>query len=94
VEEKSDFEKTQEEQEQIATLSTDPRWELIEKMIEQRIDFLKQMIDPLSGSEIISGDETVETVGFKYLIVSAIIKYLNEIKNLPKMFNEQQQQQK
>jgi len=92
VEEKSDFDKTKDEQEQIATLLADPRWKLIEKMIDQRIDFLKQMIDPLSGGEIISGDETVEAVGFKYLIVSAIVKYLNEIKNLPKTLNEQQQQ--
>lgn len=92
MEEKSDFDKTQEEQEQVASLVVDPRWKIVEKMIQQRIDFLKQMIDPLSGKEIIAGDETVEEIGFKYLIVSAVIKYLEEIKNLPKMFNEQQQQ--
>ena len=46
------------------------------------------MIDPLSGGSMITGEESVEEVGFKYLIVSSIVKYLEEIKNLPDLLSE------
>jgi hypothetical protein len=77
------------QQEEVAQLSSDPRWKIVKKMIDQRIDFLKNMIDPISGTEMIDGSESIEEIGFKYLIVSAIIKYLEEVKNLPEILNEQ-----
>jgi hypothetical protein len=86
--EKFPLEVEKSEQEEIAQLAGDPRWKYLKKIIDQYIIFLKNMIDPLSGGSMITGEESVEEVGFKYLIVSSIVKYLEEIKNLPDLLSE------
>lgn len=69
-----------------------PGFKALSKLIDERINYLKQMIDPLSGNEMITENDTVESVGFKFLIVSTVVRYLEEIKNLPNILNESRKQ--
>jgi len=85
---KPEVEAAKDDQDFIIGLMDDPRWKALKKIIDQRIEFLKQLIDPLSGEVIIDKDDTVEAVGFKFLIASTVIKYLEEVKNYPDILFE------
>ncbi len=85
-EEKKPIEASKREEDLIASLKNDPKWEAIKKVIDQRIEYLKNLIDPLSGRPIISSKDSVESVGFRFLIASSIIAFLAEIRELPEMY--------
>lgn len=66
----------------ILELADDERWGAIKKVIDMRIEYLKNLLNPFSGQFIIEKD-TPEMVGFKFLIVSAVIDFLINIRDLP-----------
>lgn len=88
IEEKEPEEQNKEIQEKIASLETNEGWKEMKKIIDSYIDNLKKMIDPLSGSPLIDENDKIEIIGYKYMMISAIIHYLEEIKKLPSYLNE------
>lgn len=90
--EKPPFEAEKEEQDEIMGLANHPGFKALSKLIDERINYLKQLIDPLSGQEMIGEGDTVEAIGFKFLVVSTVVRYLEEIKNLPKILDEGRKQ--
>lgn len=71
----------------IADLVNDQRWEAMKKVIDLRIEYLKNLLNPFSNQFIIEKD-TPEMIGFKFLIVSAVIDFLTEIRDLPEMIEK------
>lgn len=73
IEPKSEIEIATEDQNQIAALSGDPRWEAYKKEFEKEIENINKMQgDDLQGLD-------VTTIGYKYLACRAIIAKLTEM---------------
>lgn len=78
-----EIEKDQEvEEELIAQLDNDPRWQTVQKYI----DSLITMYDRLPISET----DTVEQVGYRYLVAENVKTALKSIRNLPSVVLEAQ----
>ncbi len=94
VEEKEPIKAEEEDQELISSLLGDRRWDAIKKIINFRIESLKGLVDPLSGKPMFSDDDSVEAIGFKFLIVSAVIGFLAEIRDLPEFYATEERKEK
>ena len=71
----------------ISQLADDGRWIAVKKAIDLKIEYLRNLLNPFSGQFIIEND-TPEMVGFKFLIVSAVIDFLTEVRDLPDTFRK------
>lgn len=79
---KSDLEEHVEDHESIGQLANDPRWQAMQRVIEERMNAL----DALEG--MIEPNDTVESVGFRYLATRVALSHLRDMLNLPNAIQE------
>jgi hypothetical protein len=77
IEEMAKVEDTEEKRDKsIASLANTPGWQELKKTVESRITELNEL------SNAIEGNESVETIGFKFLAAKAAVAHLQAIINL------------
>jgi len=76
-------EKAEKEDKQIVELLSSQAFEKFKALVEERIEFLKNMVDPDSKQSLIDVSDTPERIGTKYLIVSFAIDQLRKMISLP-----------
>jgi len=82
------FKKAEADDEKVIDLLSHPSWEKFKELAEERIAFLKEMVDPDSKEAMISLSDTPEIIGTKYLIISFAVSQIRQLINLPETINE------
>jgi len=81
-------EKAKKEDEEILNLLGNKSFEKFKELVEERIEFLKNLVDPESKASLIDINDTPERIGMKYLIISFAIYQLRQMISLPEIINE------
>jgi hypothetical protein len=81
-------EKAKQEDEEVLNLLGNKSFEKFKELVEERIEFLKNLVDPESKASLIDISDTPDRIGIKYLIISFAIYQLRQMINLPEIINE------
>jgi len=81
-------EKAEKEDEEVLNLLGNKSFEKFKELVEKRIEFLKNLVDPESKASLVDINDTPDRIGMKYLIISFAIYQLRQMINLPEIINE------
>jgi len=81
-------EKAEKEDEEVLNLLGNKSFEKFKELVEKRIEFLKNLVDPESKTSLVDINDTPDRIGMKYLIISFAIYQLRQMINLPETINE------
>jgi len=81
-------EKAEKEDEEVLNLLGNKSFEKFKELVEKRIEFLKNLVDPESKASLVDINDTPDRIGMKYLIISFAIYQLRQMINLPETINE------
>ena len=80
--------KAEKEDEEVLNLLGNKSFEKFKELVEKRIEFLKNLVDPESKTSLVDINDEPERIGTKYLIISFAIYQLRQMINLPEIINE------
>jgi len=80
--------KAEKEDEEVLNLLGNKSFEKFKELVEKRIEFLKNLVDPESKTSLVDINDTPDRIGMKYLIISFAIYQLRQMINLPETINE------
>jgi uncharacterized protein YdbL (DUF1318 family) len=80
--------KAEKEDEEVLNLLGNKSFEKFKELVEKRIEFLKNLVDPESKASLVDINDTPDRIGMKYLIISFAIYQLRQMINLPETINE------
>ena len=80
--------KAKKEDAEVLNLLGNKSFEKFKELVEKRIEFLKNLVDPESKASLVDINDTPERIGMKYLIISFAIYQLRQMISLPEIINE------
>jgi len=72
-------------QDKIANLVNSDNWKAMQEVIDQ-------WIESLSNIPVNPNEDSVESVGFRYLASKVTVEYLTDLKNMPQRFTDMKKQ--